>query len=156
MTAAIRGAPTGGQVLEIGTYCGQSALRMALCLGPGTRIHSLEADPVHMVVARNILAASGKAAAAVQVWTGHRKDLLPRWRQRECGSFAAVFMDQRGSGYDEDLELLESGACSVQAQSSWPITSWSQGSVSAVAPPALLQFRLCSAGASSPRVCHAL
>ena len=108
LEAAVGGAtPEGGGVLEIGTYCGYSALRMAQRV-PGVAIHTLEVDPIHVVIARNILALAGQEAEAVRVWTGHSQALLPQWSSDCCAQFAAVFMDQRGSRYDEDLDILES------------------------------------------------
>ena len=104
LEAAVRGAVQGSEVLEIGTYCGYSALRMAQCL-PGVPIHTLEADPVHVVIASNILALVGREADAVHIWTGHSQVLLPQWCRK--AQFGAVFMDQRGSRYDEDLDILE-------------------------------------------------
>ena len=108
LLASVSGAEGESDVMEIGTYCGYSALRMAECLKPGVSIHSLEADPIHVVIAKNILALAGREADAVHVWTGHSQVLLPSW----CGEataalFGAVFMDQRGSRYDEDLDVLE-------------------------------------------------
>lgn len=54
LKVAVEQAPDGGSILEIGTYCGFSALRMALAR-PDTRIVTLEVDPAHMVIARNVL-----------------------------------------------------------------------------------------------------
>ena len=55
----MKAAPCGYlEVLEIGSYCGYSALRMHRLLRQG-RIHSLEADPVLAWVARNVMKAAG-------------------------------------------------------------------------------------------------
>lgn len=108
LTEAVRGTPPGGEVLEIGAYCGYSAIRMAMVL-PSTRIHTLEVDPVHVIIARNVIAYAG-LAHLIDVWTGHSQDLLPRLARRAGAAapgFRAVFMDQRGSRYEDDLELLE-------------------------------------------------
>lgn len=104
---AVRRAPDRGSILEIGTYCGYSAIRMALAC-PGVRIVSLEVDPAHVVIARNVIAFAG-LGHMVDVWTGHSKDTLPRLAARYKGNirFRAVFMDQRGSRYEEDLDVLE-------------------------------------------------
>ena len=40
---------TAGPVLEIGSYCGYSALRLALA---GRAVVTLETDPIHAVIAR--------------------------------------------------------------------------------------------------------
>ncbi|CAE8708402.1 unnamed protein product [Polarella glacialis] len=106
---AMREAPRGGSILEIGAYCGYSAIRMALAL-PGARIVTLEVDPAHVVIARNMVAFAG-LAHMIDVWTGHSKDLLPRLPARYGGpekfKLCGVFMDQKGSRYDEDLGLIE-------------------------------------------------
>merc|ERR1719215_1886247 len=99
--------PKDSKILEIGTYCGYSSMKMALAL-PGRKIDTLEVDPVHVVIARNIIMFAG-LSDMIHVWTGHSKDLIPRFS--ECSStrhsYGGVFMDQRGSRYKEDLELLE-------------------------------------------------
>jgi len=107
LEAAVQKAPKGGSVLEIGTYCGYSAIRMAMAR-PNTRIVTLEVDPAHMVIARNVTAFAG-LAHVIDVWTGHSKDLLHRLSDRYDGrlKLCAVFMDQKGSRYDEDLSALE-------------------------------------------------
>ena len=62
LEAVLRAAPSGYlDVLEIGSYCGYSALRMHRLLRKGC-IHSLEADPVIAWVARNVLKAAGASA----------------------------------------------------------------------------------------------
>jgi len=110
LKVSVEQAPDRGSILEIGTYCGFSALRMALAK-PDTRIVTLEVDPAHMVIARNVVAFAG-LAHCIDVWTGHSKDLLhrlpARYKEGPPLSFCAVFMDQRGSRYDEDLAILES------------------------------------------------
>lgn len=77
---------------------------------PGVRIVSLEADPALMVIARNVLAFAG-LANVVDVWTGHSTDLLRqlhvRYTVKDNLQFRAVFMDQKGTRYIEDLEMLE-------------------------------------------------
>lgn len=107
LLAAAAGAPPGGDVLEVGCYCGYSAIRLALAL-PHVRIVSLEVDPVHVTVARNLVALAG-LWQRVEVCTGHSRRLLPRLPWRGTGGqrqFSVVFMDQRGSRYEEDLALL--------------------------------------------------
>eukprot|EP00913_Durusdinium_trenchii_P001461 g1353.t1 len=81
---------------------------MALAL-PGVHIASLEVDPVHMVIARNVVLHGG-LAGTIDVWTGHSKDLLPRILKRYNGDlkFGAAFMDQKGSRYQEDMLKMES------------------------------------------------
>ncbi|CAJ1428059.1 unnamed protein product [Effrenium voratum] len=109
LTKAMQACPSSGSILEIGTYCGYSALRMALAV-PGKRVVSLEVDPAHMVIARNMVAYAGMAHM-IDVWTGHSKDVLPRLPQKYGGikgfKLCGVFMDQKGSRYHEDLSVIE-------------------------------------------------
>lgn len=94
-----------GNVLEIGTYCGYSAVRLATRV-PKTRIVSLESDPTFVVISRNIIVISG-LVGRIDVWTGHSKYLFPKLARKEL-SFRAVFMDRWGSQYYEELVLVES------------------------------------------------
>jgi len=102
--------PAGeGCILEIGTYWGYSALRMALAK-PGARIVSLEVDPAHLVIARNGVAFAGMSHS-IDTWTGHSKDLLPRLSETYLEDletiFCTLFLDERGSGFGEDLHTIE-------------------------------------------------
>ena len=118
LVAAMCRAPPGRRVLEIGTYCGYTAMRMATAT-PGARITTLELDPIHVLIARKCLAFAC-LDASVHVLTGHSKDLLPRLANRlGAPDFGTVFMDQRGSCKVSDLcfaersELIRAGAVVV-------------------------------------------
>ena len=84
LTAAMRRAPSRGSILEIGTYCGFSAIRMATACR-GVLIVTLEIDPAIVVIARSMIAFAG-LAHVVDVWTGQSKDLLHRLRLRYRGN----------------------------------------------------------------------
>jgi len=109
--AAARLAPHQGaaRILEVGTYCGYSAMQLALAC-PGARITSIESDPGTAVIARSILAYAG-LAHVVDVRVGHSQDVLPHVGRDaatgEAQSFDLVFFDQRGSCYGADLAVLE-------------------------------------------------
>lgn len=49
-------------------------------------------------------------AHMIDVWTGHSKDVLPRLPQKYGGikgfKLCGVFMDQKGSRYHEEGELV--------------------------------------------------
>jgi catechol O-methyltransferase len=107
LVMSARLAPSKGNFLEVGAYCGYSALRLALATGLRAKILSLEADPAHAVIARNIVAYAG-LAHIVDVCVGHSEDWLPYLAQpKPNGAFAFVFFDQRGSRYLNDLYTLE-------------------------------------------------
>jgi len=109
LARAIRNAPPWGDILEIGTYCGYSAVRIAIA-APGTRVVTLEVDPVHALIARNLLIFAG-LAHAVDVHVGHSVQLIPllAGSGSDCArpKFRSVFLDSRGSRYCEELDLLE-------------------------------------------------
>jgi len=99
--------PRWGEVLEIGTYCGYSAIHIARTLPYGARITSIEVNPTSMIVARSLVAFAG-LAHVIDVVTGHSKGVLPRMANARPGRhFSMVFMDQSGSRYDADLAVLE-------------------------------------------------
>lgn len=107
LSAACTGAPPRGRVLEIGTYCGYSAVRMAMAL-PEVCILTLEVDPIHVVVARNMIIMAG-LSSRVDVWTGHSKYVLARlscYLRNASLRFSAVFMDRWASQYGEDFDLI--------------------------------------------------
>eukprot|EP00930_Biecheleria_cincta_P013370 TRINITY_DN11956_c0_g1_i2.p1 TRINITY_DN11956_c0_g1~~TRINITY_DN11956_c0_g1_i2.p1 ORF type:complete len:900 (+),score=134.00 TRINITY_DN11956_c0_g1_i2:360-2702(+) len=120
LLAAARGAPlsqadreTSAGVLEIGTYCGNTALRLASVL-PGVRVTSLEQDPVFVAIARSLIGFAG-LSSFVDVLTGHSHSLIPclgsklmaqnGWKLQP--RFNVIFMDRWGTQYEEDLCLLE-------------------------------------------------
>ncbi|CAE7249317.1 unnamed protein product [Symbiodinium sp. CCMP2456] len=102
LVSALTRAPAG-PVLEIGSYCGYSAIRLALS---GRGVVTLETDPIHAVIARNMVMMAG-LDHRVDVRIGHSKDILPRLGKFDGDQkFAFVFMDQKGSRFHEDLKLL--------------------------------------------------
>jgi len=105
LISALRRAPANGVILEIGTYFGYSALRIAMSQ-PGRRVVTVEVDPVHASVAQSLIMYAG-LAHRIDVWTGHSKDVLTSLSSHYPSFLiAAVFMDQCGSRFWEDLEAL--------------------------------------------------
>jgi len=106
LVAAVCVAPLRGAILEIGTYCGYSATRMATAC-PGVRIVTFEVDPIHAIIAKSMFALAG-LAHVVDLWIGYSQVLLQRFHllggevQLRC-----VYMDQKGSRFVEDLQSLE-------------------------------------------------
>ena len=109
MCTAFRGAGQGVKLLEIGTYCGYTALRLNAAF-PSVRITTLEVDPIHVIVARNMVVLSG-LTKSFDVWTGHSKYLLPRlakhWKDDQQLRFGAVYMVRWGSQYHDDFINLD-------------------------------------------------
>ena len=102
-------------VLELGTYCGYSALRMARCLPVGSRILSVEFSPANADLARRLLAHAGADdRVTVVVGTlgdgGATMDALQQQHGVTAGAIDLVFLDHDKDAYVPDLErLLERG-----------------------------------------------
>jgi len=102
-------------VLELGTYCGYSALRIARALPAGARVVSLEFLEANAQIARRILAHAGVSdRVAVVVGTlgdgGATMDALEQQHGVGPGSVDLVFVDHDKEAYLPDLQrLLERG-----------------------------------------------
>lgn len=111
-----RGRLPGYEVsTEFGAFVGYSGIRFAVLVlaarGHGAAASpggvSFEVDPVHAAVARHFVDLAGLARGA-EVWLGLLQDtvaLLPERTGEASETFG--FMDQRGTTFHEDLELLE-------------------------------------------------
>eukprot|EP00933_Yihiella_yeosuensis_P064846 TRINITY_DN6838_c1_g1_i1.p1 TRINITY_DN6838_c1_g1~~TRINITY_DN6838_c1_g1_i1.p1 ORF type:complete len:546 (+),score=112.88 TRINITY_DN6838_c1_g1_i1:990-2627(+) len=105
-------APLGAdglcRILEVGTYCGYSALRMASARSE-CRVVSIEADPARVAIARCIIAFAGMSHL-IDVRCGHSEDVLRTLCLQESAlqkTFSGAFLDQRGSRFSDDLQTLE-------------------------------------------------
>jgi catechol O-methyltransferase len=108
-TAVRRAAPR--LVLELGTYCGYSALRMARALPADARIVSVEFNEANARVARRILEHAGAAdRVTVVVGTlgngGGTMDTLEQQHGVTAGTVDFVFLDHDKDAYLPDLERL--------------------------------------------------
>jgi catechol O-methyltransferase len=110
LDAAVRKAAPS-IALELGTYCGYSALRIARCLPSGGRLVSVEFSAANASIARRIWQHAG-AADRIAVVVGSIGDggaTLERL-QDECGfapgSLDFVFLDHAKEAYLPDLELI--------------------------------------------------
>ncbi|CAE8631705.1 unnamed protein product [Polarella glacialis] len=95
-------------IVEFGCFVGYSATRMARLLRPrGGRLISVEVDPVHACIARSTLEYAG-LADTVSICVGYSEEVIPHLLQTSGGMAAqAVFMDQRGTRFHIDLQMLE-------------------------------------------------
>jgi len=99
------------RLLELGTYCGYSALRTARAMPDGARLVSVEFNPANAEIARTILAHAG-AADAVTVVDGSLGDdgvtsaALERDHGLAAGTLDFVFLDHDKSAYLPDLERI--------------------------------------------------
>ena len=98
------------KVLELGTYCGYSALRMAVA-APAAQITSIEFNPANADIARRILAHAG-VDGRVRIVVGTLGDggKTVRALRDEHGftdrSLDFVFVDHDKSAYLPDLRLI--------------------------------------------------
>lgn len=107
-----RRPPSPGECgMELGAFVGYSAIRFARQIrsgreGPMCNV-SFEIDPVHVLVSRHHLCCAGLSHVG-EIVIGQLQDTLPRSvEQAAWYSQAFCFMDQRGTTFHEDLQLLE-------------------------------------------------
>jgi catechol O-methyltransferase len=110
LDAAIRRAQPR-QLLELGTYCGYSALRTASVMPEGARLVSIEFSPANAEIARRILAHAG-VGERVTVVVGTLDDggrtiaALEETHGFGEGSLDFVFIDHDKAAYLPDLERI--------------------------------------------------
>jgi catechol O-methyltransferase len=98
------------RVLELGTYCGYSALRMAVA-APSAKIASIEFNAANAEIARRIhthAGVSGRVTIVVgSLGDGGRTiDVLKKEHGFGAGSVDLVFIDHDKSVYLSDLRLI--------------------------------------------------
>lgn len=98
------------RILELGTYCGYSALRMAVA-APAARIFSIEFNPANAAIARRILEHAGVGGrVGVVVGTlgdgGATRDALRHTHGFHPGSVDLAFVDHAKDAYLPDLQLI--------------------------------------------------
>lgn len=106
--AVARAAPK--RILELGTYCGYSALRMAAA-APEAEIISIEFNPANADIARRILdhAGVGERVSVVVGTLGDGGETVGTLRDSHGfgpGSVDLVFIDHDKSAYLPDLRLI--------------------------------------------------
>jgi catechol O-methyltransferase len=95
------------RALEIGAFCGYSAVRMARLLREwGGRLTSVEADPRAAEVVREMVELAG-LSAQVEVRPGKAEQVIPTL----AGPFDLVFLDHWKDLYLPDLRRLEQHGC---------------------------------------------
>jgi catechol O-methyltransferase len=98
-------------LLELGTYCGYSALRMARVMSTGARLCSLEFSPANAAIARRIWDHAGIGdELTVLVGTlddgGSTIDRLRTEHGFGAGTLDFVFIDHDKAAYLPDLERI--------------------------------------------------
>jgi catechol O-methyltransferase len=110
LDAAIRRAAPR-RLLELGTYCGYSALRTVRAMPAGAHLWSIEFNPANAEVARRILAHAGvEERVTILVGTladgGRTLGALETEHGFEHGSLDFVFLDHDKDAYLPDLERI--------------------------------------------------
>jgi catechol O-methyltransferase len=98
------------RILELGTYCGYSSLRMAVA-APNARVFSIEFNAANAEIARRIhehAGVSGRVTVVVGSLGdgGKTIDALRREHGLGPGSVDLVFIDHEKSVYLSDLQLI--------------------------------------------------
>ena len=99
------------RLLELGTYCGYSALRMAKVMPAGARLHSIEFSPANAAIARQILdhAGVGEEVTIVVGTLGDGGSTIERLQtDHGLGENVVdfVFIDHDKAAYLPDLERI--------------------------------------------------
>jgi len=95
-------------VLELGSYCGYSAVRIARLLPPGGKLISVEINPLHAAIATKVVEWAG-LADKVRIVIGSAETVLsdkPNIRFA-IESIDLVFIDHSVSSYLSDLKIIE-------------------------------------------------
>ncbi|XP_007663241.1 catechol O-methyltransferase A [Ornithorhynchus anatinus] len=94
-------------VLELGTYCGYSAIRIGRLLGPEARLITMEVNPAYATVAKKMITFAG-LEGKIEVMVGFTSDLIPQLKEK-CGldTLDLVFLDHWKEQYLPDTKLLE-------------------------------------------------
>ncbi|XP_070372782.1 catechol O-methyltransferase isoform X2 [Equus asinus] len=119
-------------LLELGAYCGYSAVRMARLLPPGARLLTIEINPDYAAITQQMLDFAG-LQDRVTVVLGASQDIIPQLKKKyDVDTLDVVFLDHWKDRYLPDTLLLEEhriswhtcvGAAALSARTS-PLT-WS-------------------------------
>uniref|UniRef100_A0A8C6UNB7 catechol O-methyltransferase n=1 Tax=Neogobius melanostomus TaxID=47308 RepID=A0A8C6UNB7_9GOBI len=94
-------------VLELGTYCGYSAVRMASLLPPNAKLITLEFNPESAAIAREVIAFAG-LQDTIHLIEGASGDWIPKMKERfGVKTFDLIFLDHWKDRYLPDTKLLE-------------------------------------------------
>ncbi|MCP5059071.1 MAG: O-methyltransferase [bacterium] len=113
--------PRPARVLELGAFCGYSAIMITNQLGPGSSLVSVEKSPEATEASRDNVAIAG-LAEQVEIIEGSSSDRIPTLE----GPFHLVFLDHWKDLYLPDLKLLEAHqllapGCIVMADNVGPL-----------------------------------
>ncbi|XP_070484177.1 catechol O-methyltransferase isoform X1 [Equus przewalskii] len=94
-------------LLELGAYCGYSAVRMARLLPPGARLLTIEINPDYAAITQRMLDFAG-LQDRVTVVLGASQDIIPQLKKKyDVDTLDVVFLDHWKDRYLPDTLLLE-------------------------------------------------
>ncbi|XP_057600081.1 catechol O-methyltransferase [Hippopotamus amphibius kiboko] len=94
-------------LLELGAYCGYSAVRMARLLRPGARLLTIEVNPDCAAIVQQVVDFAG-LQDRVTVIVGASQDVIPQLKKKyDVGTVDMVFLDHWKDRYLLDTLLLE-------------------------------------------------
>ncbi|XP_042818861.1 catechol O-methyltransferase [Panthera tigris] len=94
-------------LLELGAYCGYSAVRMARLLEPGARLLTIELNPDYAAITQQMLDFAG-LQDRVTVVAGPSQDIIPQLKKKyDVDMLDMVFLDHWKDRYLPDTLLLE-------------------------------------------------
>uniref|UniRef100_A0A8C4USR1 catechol O-methyltransferase n=1 Tax=Falco tinnunculus TaxID=100819 RepID=A0A8C4USR1_FALTI len=93
--------------LELGTYCGYSAVRIARLLKPGARLLTVEFNPEFAAIAKQMIEFAG-VQDKVKLLEGPSEEIIPQLKKKyEVGTLDFVFLDHWKDRYTPDTILLQ-------------------------------------------------
>jgi len=94
--------------MEIGAYCGYTAVRIGRLMPEGGKLVSVEIDPLFAAIATKVVEHAG-LSSKVTVEIGSVSDRLPAIQRKGFlpGTLDAVLLDHETGSYLPDLQLLE-------------------------------------------------
>ncbi|NXU58198.1 COMT methyltransferase, partial [Turnix velox] len=96
-----------GVALELGTYCGYSAVRIARLLRPGARLLSIEFNPHFAAIARQVIDFAG-LQDKVKLIEGSSEEIIPQLKKKyEVDTLDFVFLDHWKDRYRPDTILIQ-------------------------------------------------
>lgn len=94
-------------LLELGAYCGYSAVRMARLLQPSARLLTIEINPDYAAITQQMLEFAG-LQDKVTVIIGASQDIIPQLKKKyDVDTLDMVFLDHWKDRYLPDTILLE-------------------------------------------------
>ncbi|KAM9408589.1 catechol O-methyltransferase B [Pholidichthys leucotaenia] len=94
-------------VLELGTYCAYSTVRIASLLSPHAKLITLEFNPAYAAVAHQVIAFAG-LEDKVELVEGASGDWIPKMKEHfGVQTFDLVFLDHWKDCYLPDTKVME-------------------------------------------------